>query len=328
MQKWLLTVLLVVALAAMAWYVAPYTPVNATLLALIIGFVVGQLLPLSQQTGVRWFESQGLGIAVALLGVQFSLSTLLTVELHALILIVSSLLLTCLVTWVMVKLTQGDRASGWLVASGQGICGTAAVMAVQKAANAPAVKAALVVAVINFLGFVGVFVTPLLINSMGLSDPTAIGLMLGNTLQSMGHVVAASSIYSEPVIQMAVWVKMCRILFLVPVLLTALWYFGAKASAQESKEKLSWWRLVPWFIWAFVLLLIVANVFELPTTLTDWLSWLSEVLFVLAMVAIGMAVRLSDLYQQGGRLLLLAAGVFIIQLAFNGWLLHSQLLSN
>ena len=327
MQKWLSSVLLVLALATIAWFAAPLMPINATLLALIIGFVVGQILPVSQQPGVRWFESHGLGFAVALLGVQFSLSTLLAIEVQALVLIVSSLVLKFMVTWVMLRLTHGDSASGWLVASGQGICGSAAVMAVQKAAKAPVVQAALVVAVINFLGFLGVFVTPLLINALGLSDPTAIGLMLGNTLQSMGHVVAASSIYPEPVIQMAVWVKMCRILFLVPVLFIALWYFAANSQEQQP-EKPSWWRLVPWFIWVFVLLLVVANVFELPQTIIDWFSWLSEVLFVLAMVAIGMAVRLRDLWQHGGRLLLLAAGVFTVQLVFNGWLLHSQFLTN
>ena len=99
-------------------------------------------------------------------------------------------------------------------------------------------------------------------------------------------------------------------------------------SQAQQPEKPSWWRLVPWFIWVFVLLLVVANVFELPQTIIDWLSWLSEVLFVLAMVAIGMAVRLRDLWQHGGRLLLLAAGVFTVQLVFNGWLLHSQFLTN
>ncbi len=319
-KKFIPGFVVVVLLTLLAFFFRKYLEFNVNLLAISLGFVAGNLYSFKagSKFGFKWLEYHGLAIAVALLGAQLNLSLLLNMDLQLIGLIISGLLFTFLITFLTVKVLRVGNGEAILVACGQGICGSAAVMAVQRVTQAPANKAALIVVVVNFLGFLGVFLAPLLASICLDTDTNSSGLFIGNTLQSMGHVVAAGFSVDDMVGETAVLVKMSRILMLVPLLLVLVLFYQRKKNTP--KKNLDSWYLfstVPWFIWGFLTLLLVTNVWILPQPILDGLKSLCDVIFVVAMVAIGLGVRLADLRADGKVLLLLTCLVFSAQLAFS-----------
>jgi len=318
-------ILLTVLLALVALWLAKYVSLSVTLIAIILGFVIGNLwrLPEGLRDGVSWTECHVLSMAVALLGAQLNVLVLAQLSGFSALLVTGGLLVTFVVTWLLAKPLGVDRSTASLLASGQGICGTAAVMASQKVVQAPAAQAALVVAWVNFLGFAGIFLLPALLGGWFNGNDQLAGHLIGNTLQSMGHVVAAGFTLSDDTGQLAVLIKMGRILMLIPVLLLLIFWQSRviTANVQEPVEQPAYWRLVPWFIWVFLLLTLASSMGWLGAQVQAVTEQLSDFLFVMAMVAIGLGIRLKTIGANGAPLMLLGGVVFVVQIAFSLMLL-------
>jgi uncharacterized integral membrane protein (TIGR00698 family) len=312
-------ILLIVALAILAYFLAKYVSLSLSMIAILLGATVGNLLgqPKATQAGVNWSESQLLAVAVALLGAELNMNVLLELNGVILLVVVVSLLVTFSVTMVFAKWFKVAKTTACLVASGQAICGSAAVMAAQKIVKANPTQVALVVSLVNFLGFLGVFITTWLVTTYFIQDINGAGLMIGNTLQSMGHVVAAGLSVNEDVNHAAVLIKMCRILLLIPMMLVLIYFNNAKqAVASKNLANINWLQTVPLFIWVFILLSVFSTMNWLPLQLQNHLAQISQVLFVFALVAIGLNLKVKQIWQQGGKLLLLGTSVFAVQLLF------------
>ena len=323
--------LLVGILAAIALLLAQYIGLSVTLIAIFMGFLVGNSLSLAPSfsnktyTGIKWVESYGLSTAVALLGVQLNFSLMSQINLTSVVLIALAIAVTFLLTTLLSKIFRMNGTDVCLLASGQAICGSAAVMAathVMKVSNKA--QTGLIIAVINFLGFLGVFVVSELARYFFADDTVSYGFLIGNTLQSMGHVVAAGFSVNEEVGQGAVLIKMCRILFLIPTLLILVyWASHSKCAADGASQKnqaningIRWLKLVPVFIWVFLVLIVFNNLGWVNSEAGAVLTQISDALFILAMVAIGLSIRVQDIWQQCSRLLLVASLVFILQITF------------
>ncbi len=318
-------VLVVGVLAFIAVILSKYVSLSATLIAIMLGFLLGQLMviPEKLQVGIKWSECQALSIAVALLGVNLNVFSVLEINTNILLFIVVALILTFSVTFLWAKLLNIKFSQACLVASGQGVCGTAAVMATQKVIKTSPMEAGLVVALVNFLGFLGVFVSVGLASSFLATNDSDGALLIGNTLQSMGHVVAAGFSINEATGHLAVLVKMCRILLLIPVLLLLIFYTKRISQIEQSEEStIHWIQLIPSFIWFFLLLIFLSSMQWIPDVVQSVMSEISGLLFLLAMVAIGLGISIKDIYQNGGRLLILGVLVFVSQLLFSVWFLR------
>jgi len=319
-------ILAVGGLATLTVLLGKYISLSSTLIAILLGFVVGNMvrLPQSFKHGIKWVESQGLTVAVALLGIQLNLSLLLQINTITLVAIAVAIVVTFIVTFLLAKWMHISGTDACLVASGQAICGSAAVMATTNVLNASKLSVGLTIAVVNFLGFIGIFIAPWLSQQLFPNDAAASGFLIGNTLQSMGHVVAAGFTVSDEVGQTAVLIKMCRILFLIPTLLVLIFWVGKSknrpiSSGQKKPvvtKKLSWLKLVPLFIWGFLGLVFLSSMGWVSKDLAGVLKQTGDLLFVLAMVAIGLGIRVHEIWQHGSQLLLLACVVFLVQIGF------------
>ena len=320
-------VLLVGILAALTLFAAQYINFSATLMALVVGFLVGNSIQLSPglKVGIGWLESYGLSTAVALLGVQLNLAVLMLINPTSLSVIVIAVLMIFMLTFLLAKLFRVSGVESCLLASGQAICGSAAILAVSKVVNvSDKPTTGMIVAVVNFLGFIGVFVTTWLVSYFFQHDDVASGFLIGNTLQSMGHVVAAGFSVNDEVGQGAVLIKMCRIVFLIPTLLVLIFWTSRSVKQRNQNlqhnqavaSKFNWLKLVPFFIWGFLVLIVLNNLGWIAQDLKLLLIQIGDVLFIIAMVAIGLNIRLQHIWQQGGKLLLLGGVVFMLQIAF------------
>ncbi len=310
-------------LAFLAVLLAGYFKFSETLVAILLGFVLGNVWrqPESMVPGIHWSECQGLSIAVALLGVQLNANILTQINGATLVFIAVAMLFTFVVTVLLAKWwrIQGNQAC--LLASGQAICGSAAVMATQNIVKAPAAQVGMTVGLVNFLGFLGIFITTWMATYFDFNTAVDSGLLIGNTLQSMGHVVAAGFSISDEAGHAAVLVKMCRILFLVPVLLILIVTMNPRKKSgiktgHDGQDQIHWLKLVPLFIWVFLLLSFLSSMGWVPNALQAQINLVSDAMFVMAMVAIGLNISINEIRRQGRQLLLLGGVVFILQLGF------------
>ena len=137
----------------------------------------------------------------------------------------------------------------------------------------------------------------------------------------MGHVVAAGFSVNDATGQVAVLIKMFRILLLIPVLLIMSLSFHA--ADKNQTKKLNWLSLVPMFVLFFLLFSVINTMDWLPELLKINLIRMGDFLMLIALAGIGFNLRFGQLKGLGSRILIVGALVFALQIIFNTiWLTY------
>lgn len=315
-------------LAILAQGLASLSGFSAAVLALLTGMFISSCLRVTgvwvsclQSDGLTWCEKQGLGWAIALMGLQMPWAALQGSGAQVLVLVCAGLVFTFSASFLLSRWFQLSQDQSMLMATGNGICGSAAVMATQSIIHANRSDTAMVVTLVNLLGLLGIVVTPLMVWHWFPGQVMHAGQLIGNTLQSMPHVVAAGFAVNDDVAQTAVWVKMIRILMLMPVLFLLAWWHSKQKPQHQlnpiSKKRLPWLALVPVFIWGFMSLALLNLVITLPALLLAWIERLSDLLMCMALVAIGAHIQWQEMRRSGGKILLMGVLLFGLQLVFS-----------
>lgn len=308
---------------------------------LIVGIIAGALygnalrdgMPASWAAGVNFSARKLLRIAVAFFGLRVSLQEIAQVGLPGLtesVLIVVSTL--AFGTWVGMKVMKLDRDAALLTAAGSAICGAAAVLAFESTLQSKPHQSAMAVGSVVLFGTLSMFLYPLAYHAGLLDlDPTGLGLFFGGTIHEVAQVVGAASDISPAVTHVATIVKMTRVMLLVPVLLTLGWWLArsarsadATADGAHGKRKVA----VPWFALGFLGFVIVNSLNVLPAGVTHTLNVLDTFALTMAMTALGIETRVSQIREAGPRALTtglilyvwLIAGGYGITWAVQHWL--------
>ena len=303
---------------------AAVAPLSATLVAVALGLVlsVSGRVPEAARPGLGVASRQVLRVGVALLGLQLVLGDVLALGWPLLLVIAGVVGLG-----IGGTLTLGARLGvpperALLVACGFSICGAAAVAAVEgvrssagrdapgstdgagttgSTGSSGARDAATVVSLVVVFGSVSMLVLPLTALALGLS-PTAVGAWSGASIQEVGQVVVAGGIAGGTALQVAVAVKLGRVLMLAPVLATISYRSRRTAAVRPP--------LVPGFVAVFVVLALVRGV--TPAPLLDVASAVQAAALAMAMFALGCSLDRGVLRSTGRPLLLLAAGATLL----------------
>ncbi|MDR6714902.1 putative integral membrane protein (TIGR00698 family) [Pseudomonas hunanensis] len=298
---------------------------NLGISPLIVGILAGMLytnalrqgVPDSWATGINFCARGLLRIAVAGFGLRVSLQEIAQVGWSGLtvsLLIVGSTLLIGL--WVGMRLFKLDRDTALLTAAGSAICGAAAVLAFESALRSQPHKSAMAVGSVVLFGTLSMLLYPLLVNSGWIPlDTLGVGLFFGGTLHEVAQVVGAASNVSAEATHVATIVKMTRVMLLVPVLLVVgVWISRSRQPGlAQGKGKVA----VPWFAFGFVALVLVNSLQVLPTSVVHSVNQLDTFALTMAMTALGMETRLSQIRQAGPRALATGA-VLNLWLVFGG----------
>ena len=137
--------------------------------------------------------------------------------------------------------------------------------------------------------------------------------MLGGSLQAIGHVVAASHLLQAEGAELAMTVKMGRILFLVPLMLSLISFNFVKNSADKRPSVVG---AIPIFIFGFILFAVIRYMHILPNVVLKHVKEINQYLIVLSMAAIGFNISLKDVRKQFSKSLILVMLVFVIQVMF------------
>jgi uncharacterized integral membrane protein (TIGR00698 family) len=310
-------ILLCVAIAFLSIIISKYIPIGSVATAIILGIIIGNLIKLKAgfDKGIAFSEKHILSFAIALLGVNLNFTILSKLGYKSIILIVVAITLTLFISVLVSKLLKFDTKFGLLIGIGNGICGSSAIAATEKIIGVKKEEVGLSVAIVNFLGTIGIFLLPLIATMfLKLSDING-GILIGNTLQAVGQVVAAGFSINDLAGQTATIVKMTRILMLFPIVLILILIFSKNKKETDKKTKLP---AIPIFIIGFILFSLIPTFEILPQNIIKIISKLSHYALIIAMAGIGLKITFQSIMNDGKSALLVGTIIFLFQILFSG----------
>jgi uncharacterized integral membrane protein (TIGR00698 family) len=309
-------VLTALAIASLAVIAAQYIPLfGSIILALLIGVVAGNTFLQSDklQPGLKFSEKIVLETSIVLLGFGFEVDSLGKLDFTLIAFIFISIILVLGITVGLGKLLGLSTRLSVLLGAGSAICGSAAIGATAPIIRASDEEVGLSMGVVNLLGVVGLALLPCITVFLHFTDFQS-AVLLGGTLQSIGHVAASGFAMNDQIGEWAMVVKMSRVVFLVPLLIV-LFFIGRRTG---NKDKIKF----PLFIFFFAGAVYIAQLDVFPNELSDKLASLGSFLMAVAMAAIGVGIRIKPLLQISTKGIVLGTIVFAIQiLMFVGFVL-------
>ena len=285
---------------------------------LIIGIILGMLyanslrnrLPETWVPGILFSSKQLLRLGIILYGFRLTFQNIVDVGLSA-ILIDATVVTVTIIGGVFVgRLLKMDKDVALLTSIGSGICGAAAILGAEATIKSKPFKTAVAVSTVVIFGTISMFLYPVLYRN-GIVDLSSeqMGLYTGSTLHAMGKEIS----------DVAIIVKMIRVIMLVPVLLVLSYLISlarrklqpvAGTTGGEATGKIT----IPWFALGF-LAVIGFNSFDLlPVSLVDFINNVDTFLLTMAMTALGAETSIEKFKKAGAK-------PFILALILYGWLL-------
>lgn len=287
--------------------------VGDTLMALILGVIIGNFIPSlpALETGLKFTEKKVLETAIVFIGFGFELHYLIQLGIDTFTWLVVGVLFTLGIALFIGKRLKNTRALSLLLGAGNAICGSAAIAAIAPLLNAKEEEIGISLATINFLGLLGIVFLPFIAIGLSMTDAQT-GILIGGTLQSLGHVVASGYSISDSIGEFAMVVKMARILLLIPLLI-GLYFFQSKTnSATSSTGKVKF----PLFILFFVLAVTISQFNIIPPNIKEALNFTGDGLLTISMAAIGLKIKIKPLLQLSKKAILHGGLIFLLQLIF------------
>ncbi len=225
------------------------------------------------------------------------------------------------------KLLKMDRETALLTSIGSGICGAAAVLGAEATIRTNPYKTAVAVATVVIFGTLSMFLYPIAYRAgfLGLT-PNEMGIYAGSTLHEVAHAVGAGNAMGTEVANVAIIVKMIRVMLLVPVLLILGYWVAMRtknnpmANATAAKGKIA----IPWFALGFLAVIGFNSFNLLPAAAVDTINYIDTFLLTMAMAALGAETSIEKFKKAGAKPFILAA-ILYIWLIFGGWVMARYL---
>jgi len=314
MHKTLLPGLLFIAVFAIVCYFVALLPVvshagvSSLIVAIIGGIFIGNVWqhPHSWTPGIQFAAKRILRTAIVLYGFRVTFQEIASVGISALLLdsfVVGATLISGY--YVGRKVFRLDRDLSTLIAAGAAICGAAAVLAVEDILKSEPYKATVAVATVVVFGVISMFLYPALQDwgILGLTD-YQFGVFAGASVHEVAQALVAGTSVSEEAGNIAVIVKMIRVLLLVPVLFVLAQLF------QQAKHKKPIHQTIPWFAVGFVLVIGFNSLHVISKDATTYINQFDILLLTMAMSAIGIETKWKKIKAVGVKPLYLAAFLF------------------
>jgi len=260
-------------------------------------------------SGIRFASRNILRIGVALLGLRITTGDVMELGWPVVALILGSVVATVLVGSLIGRAfgLKGDQSV--LSAGAVAICGASAALAI--ASVLPGHKdhernTILTVAGVTALSTVAMVVYPVLVTYLHYDNVTA-GIFLGATIHDVAQVVGAGYMISDESGEISTLVKLIRVACLVPVVIAiSLAMRRGRASTAGNVP------LLPWFLVAFIVLVIVNSLGWVPAEAHTMLTPVSSWCLLTAVAALGVKTSLKALADVGPA----PVGVMVLQTVF------------
>lgn len=302
------------------WVLASLLGIRFTLPAIVIALLIGMAchtwaLRPEMKAGVAWCAKPLLRLAVAFLGLRIALGDIAGLGFGTALIVIVGMAATLAVAIIAAGRLGCSRGYGALSGAANAVCGASATLATATVLPDYRNKEADIVFTVvmaNAISTIVMVAYPPLCHLLGFS-PRQTGIMLGATIHDMAQVVGAGYAVSEPVGDIAVVVKMFRVLLLLPVVLSIGWWIRSRETAGDGVHATA--PPVPGFAIAFLVLCVVNSVLlatpwlkPLYLPVKQLLSQASAWGLLIAIGALGLGTSLDQLLKVDWRQL----AVFVI----------------
>lgn len=327
MKKFILGILLCLAIAVPSWFLVMFVPALEVIGAPVIAIIVGMILSLiikkkdAFTDGIAFTSKKILQYAVILLGFGLNLATIGKVGLTSLPIILSTIATSLIVAFVMYKLLKVPSKTATLIGVGSSICGGSAIAATAPVIDADDEEIAQSISVIFLFNVIAALIFPTLGGFLGMTD-NGFALFAGTAVNDTSSVTAAASTWDSMhgtgsmVLDSATIVKLTRTLAIIPITLVLAFVRMRKEKSGNtgSKTKVSLKKIFPMFILYFVLASVITTIatsiltgqaLDIANNIFGFLKQLSKFFIVMAMAAIGLNTNIVKLVKTGGKPILL-----------------------
>ncbi len=312
-------VLLCVMIALAATFLAEHYGGPQLLYALLMGLSFHFMVKNPQvKPGVDFCGRTVLRIGVALLGARITLGQVAQLGVSSALLMVCAVALTVGFGVLLAKWLDRSRDEGLISGGAVAICGASAALAVASVLpqNPRNERFTLLTVVgVTVLSTLAMIIYPFALKALA-ATPQQAGLFLGGTIHDVAQVVAAGMMLGGTAGDTATVVKLFRVMLLTPVVVViALMYrrqssldaaqATADAAAAVAADGLAAKNLpqavplIPGFLLAFIVLMLLASSQVIPVTWVAAASDASRGCLVAAIAAAGVKTSFEDLLKLG-----------------------------
>jgi uncharacterized integral membrane protein (TIGR00698 family) len=300
---------------------AGITVLSPLIIAIVLGMTFHNTVgtPASFRPGIAFSMRRILRVAIVLLGLQLSLSQLVSVGIVGITVIALTLVGTFVFTVWLGKCIGIDHKLAQLIAAGTSICGASAVIATNTVTRASDEDVAYAVASVTAFGSAAIVLYPALPGVLRLS-PHAFGLWAGASIHEIAQVVAAAFQNGTEAGNFATIAKLSRVMLLAPMILVlghviakerrAINVGTVNPATRQAVPK-------PWFVAGFVTMMLLNSLDLIPPADKAYLAQTTTYLLTVALAAMGLETDIRKVRAKGWKPLLVGAGSWVFISGFS-----------
>lgn len=319
---------LTVALAVVAEWLTPLLPfLGAEGIAMLLGIVIGNTAFRQQiwNPGVDWSEKYFIQFGIAFLGLTVTLRTVEQLGWQGILFIVLQMTATILIVmWLGGRFFKVSSESAMLMGAGNAVCGTSAIAAVSPVIGANDTQRRTAAATVSLTGVALLLILPTIGPAILGHNDLLSGALIGGTLQSVGQAVGAGLMVNDATGTYATLFKMLRVVLLAFVVMAFTKMSRRGQTQQEAvmAPAKPFWRMMPWFVTAFVIFMLVNTMIGLPTPVVAVAKELASFFGVINLAGIGLSLKWSIIKNSGVRFLSFGLVIGVIQVLLALGLIH------
>jgi len=284
-----------------------YINLETLTIAIIIGIVYNNIIGTQNvfKEGVKFSLKKLLKVGIVLLGFKLNIHAILKLGPQILTMVIIYVPLALVLAIILGRLLKTNEKLATLIGVGSCICGASAVVALTPCINADEDDSVVAVSIVSFLGTIGVLVySGIAASSLNLTE-IQFGAWSGLTLHGVSHALAAAFALGDVAGEIGTFVKMTRVLMIVPVSL-ALGYLFNRENKGNNKAKF------PMYVLYFIIAGIVNSLGIMSPSATRILTKASSLLILMAMTSMGLSVNFKSIINKGIKALLIGTIIFLV----------------
>lgn len=309
----------VVALVSYFLNLFVFKGLGAATIAILLGIILGNVY-FKQPVlfaGTAWSEKKLLEFSVMFLGATVTFQTIQKLGWSGISFILLQMVLTIVfVMFIGKKLGFSSKVNA-LMASGNAVCGSSAIAAVEPVIGAEDKDKRTAITMVNLMGTFLMLLLPVLGTWLLGENDFLRGALIGGTVQSVGQVVASATMVNLGTTTLATLFKIMRIIMLVFVVL----YFSYQArqpagglkQQAEGHLKIKRQTFLPWYVVGFILFCTLDTLIQFPRFMTEGARFISSWCEFIALAAIGLRLNVVEFIRAGRKLALYGLAVLIFQ---------------
>lgn len=310
-KEYIWGIIICVIISVVCWFLGHIIPIiGGPVFAIIIGMLIAIFYKPNNvmNKGISFCSKKILQYAVILLGFGLNLTQVLKVGQSSLPIIISTILTSLIISFVLYKLLNSDAKIATLVGVGSSICGGSAIAATAPVIDANDEEIAQSISVVFLFNVLAALIFPTLGGILGMSN-SGFGLFAGTAVNDTSSVTAVATAWDglhvgANTLEIATIVKLTRTLAIIPItLVLSIWYSKKNENIVDG-HKFSIKRIFPMFIIYFVLASVITTICTIMGVDSNVFSIFKEIskfFIIMAMVAIGLNTNIIKLIRHGGK---------------------------